>query len=115
MSDAVLLNGHVQFAEGTKPFTGYLRVVLEDTGRIDMAAPVLAEYSEDNFRYEGHPVPYTIRGAVAANSTHHYNVRVHISQDGSDDFKSGDYITTQSYPVSSLGASTHIDVTVQRI
>jgi len=114
MSDeqAVLLSGHVYFAEDTQPFTGTLRVILEDVGRMDVAAPVIAEYTQENFRYEGKPAPYTLRGHVAAGGQN-YNVRAHVSRDGSDEFKKGDYITTEGYPLNP-GAS-RIDVKVQAI
>lgn len=111
----VLLRGHVHFAEGTQSFTGTLRVILEDVGRMDTAAPVIAEFTQDNFRYEGQPVPYTLRGHLPTDGGQRYNVRVHASRDGSDDFKSGDYITTENYPALTPGASSHVDVTVHPI
>ena len=115
MSDeqAVLLSGHVTFADGTQPFSGTLRVILEDVGRMDVGAPVIAEYTQENFRYEGKPVPYTIRGHVAGGSQS-YNVRAHVSRDGTDEFKKGDYITTEGYPLTP-GASSRVDVKVQAI
>jgi hypothetical protein len=116
MSDeqAVLVSGHVTFADGTPPFTGTLRVILEDVGRMDMAAPVIAEYTQENFRYEGKPAAYTLRGHVSTGGGQSYNVRAHVSRDGSDEFKKGDYITTEGYPLTP-GASSHIDVKVQAI
>jgi hypothetical protein len=111
----VLLSGHIYFADDTKPFTGTLRVVLEDVGRMDVAAPVIAESTQENFRYEGKPVSYTLRGDVPTDGAHRLNVRVHVSRDGSEDFKSGDYITTESYPALTPGSPSQLDVKVQAI
>jgi len=111
----VLLSGHVIFSGETQPFTGTLRVILEDVGRMDVAAPVIAEYSQDDFRYEGKPVAYTLRGELPTDGGQRFNVRVHVSRDGSDDFKKGDYITMQSYPALTPGGPSHIDVTVQPV
>jgi hypothetical protein len=113
--ERVLLSGNVHFAEDTKPFTGTLRVILEDVGRMDTAAPVIAEYKQENFRYEGQPVPYTLRGALSTDGGQRYNVRAHVSRDGSDEFKSGDYITTENYPALTPGGPSRIDVTLQGI
>lgn len=114
-NEPVLLSGHIHFAAGTQPFSGHLRVILEDVGRMDIAAPVVAEYRQDNFRYEGQPVTYAIRGNAAVDDTHRYSVRVHISQTGSDEFESGDYITTESYPALTPDGPSHLDVRVQKI
>jgi hypothetical protein len=112
---AVLLSGHIYFADDTKPFTGTLRVVLENVARMDAPAPVIAETVHEDFRYEGKPVPYTLRGEIPADGGQRFNVRVHVSRDGSEDFKSGDYITTESYPALTPGGPSHLDVKVQAI
>ena len=117
MSDeqGVLLSGHVYFADDAKSFTGTLRVILEEVGRADLPGTVIAEYSQDNFRYEGKPTPFTLRGVLPMDGGQRYNVRAHASQDGSDDFKKGDYITTESYPALAPGSPSHVDIKLQAI
>lgn len=114
-NESVLVSGHVYFAENIEPFAGTLRVILEDVGRMDVAAPILAEHTQANFHYEGKPVAFTLRGHLPSDGGQRFNVRVHVSRDGSDEFKKGDYITTESYPALTPGGPSHVDVKVQAI
>lgn len=110
-----LLEGTIVFAASAPAFVGAtVRVFLEDVSIMDAPAPVIAEHVEHQVTYAGHPLAFKLFGEIP-HTEHHYNVRVHISRDGSADIKAGDFITMQSYPVLTHGYPETIQVEVRAI
>src|SRR5262245_42826717 len=109
-----LVEGKIVFDGDVPAFSGAtLRVRVEDVSRMDAPAGVPGEFVKV-ISYDGTPIPFKVSGQ-SPDQSHRYNVRVHISIDGSDDIKKGDFITTQSYPVLTHGAPGNITVHVKKV
>ncbi len=97
MSDPRLVVGEIDVGEGAPRFSGatvYVR--LEDVGRADAPAKVIAETVIRNAG-SGAPLAFVLRG-VRPPDTSSCSVRVHIDVDGDEAVGVGDLITMQSYP-----------------
>lgn len=110
-----LAEGTIVFGSGAAAFTGAtLHVYIEDVSVMDGSAPSIGEYLERDVAYSGSPLAFKISGQPPKPG-HRYNVRVHISADGSSEIKKGDYITKQSYPVLTGGSVTRITALVEKV
>lgn len=110
-----LVEGEIVFDADVPAFSGAtVHVYLENTGRMDAPAPVIAEHIEHNAAYNGRAIPFKIFGNMPP-ADEHYSLRVHISRDGSADIKKGDFINTQSYPVLTHDHPKSLKVQVKKI
>ncbi len=114
MANEPLVTGEIHFPPGTSPFSDATVVVrLEDVSLPDGPAPIVAQQVLRGVAYKGEPIPFTLTGTLPDDKRARYSVRAHVRFHGSDEIQTGDYITTQSFPV--LSAGDHVHVRVQRV
>jgi|GEM_PF-5307182 len=90
-----------------------LFVTIEDTSQMDAEARILYRKAQKGVAYDGTPLILDVDGSTSQNSGQH-NLRIHLSRDGDDSqFKSGDFITTQSYAIDDT--TTNITVNLQAV
>jgi len=116
MADQFSISGSINFPSDAQTFSGAkLMIRLEAIGMMDAAAQVVAQATQQNVSYQAH-LPFVLRGTLPESEDHtRYNVRVHISLDGSDDISKGDYLTKQSYTVLQDSTSEELTVEVERV
>lgn len=115
MSNEPLVTGMIEFDANVEALVGAtLRIFLENVGMMDAPARPVAEHIDRNFTYSGGKVPFKLYGAISQPDGR-YSVRVHVSRSGGSDFESGDFISTQSYPVLTHGNPNHVTIKVQKI
>ena len=102
-SDSPIINGAAVLIE------------VRDVSRADALSTVVAQtrLTDVNFR-PGDRIPFSLI-VPEVSEAQSLDIRIHISCTGSTDIKSGDLLTTRSYPVPSRGTSGHISVLVKRI
>lgn len=88
-------------------------VKLEDVSMAGASASVIGRQTMRGVS-AGDDLHYMIDG-IDVDERSRYNVRVHLSLDGSDQYKSGDYLTTQTYPALTQGHPAVVDVKLSRI
>lgn len=97
----------------------HVRVRIEDVTRADAASTVLASVEFDtSLTGEGGATEVAFEVPVDTDridERHVYVVRAHVDVSGSGQVRSGDYLTTQSYPVLTQGAGDDIRVGLRRI
>lgn len=114
MAESFLVTGEITFQGETSTFSGaVLRVRLENTGMMDAPAEIVSEQVTENVS-SGDPLSFQLRGELPDERSQ-YNVRAHISMDGSADIQKGDYVSKQSYPVLTHGNPNHVQVQVSRV
>ncbi|HYJ28954.1 MAG TPA: YbaY family lipoprotein [Allosphingosinicella sp.] len=92
-----------------------LRVRIEDVSRADAAAATAGEVeiALAGPLPPGATIPFEVPvGTVDPKAR--YSVRVHLDCHGTGEIESGDLISTQSYPVLTLGAPATVEVRLQR-
>jgi hypothetical protein len=112
------LEGLIEFTEILAPFSGATVLVkVEDVRRADAPAVVIAEQRIPQLSRSPsnrEPVPFSIEypgdGELAC-----YSLRVHVDTDGDGEVSPGDYVSTQSYPVTGVASSGHLVVRVQPV
>ena len=110
------LEGSIQFQELARGFqNARVHVVVEDVSRADAPSAVVARHSLEGVSAEPGPAPVLrfsmpIEGLEPRRS---YSVSVHVDVDGDGSVSMGDYITTESYPVTR--ESSRITVTVRPV
>lgn len=104
---ATLPDGTPKFDDAT------LFVTIEDTSQVDAGARILYRKAQKGIAYDGTPLSFDVDGSTSQNTGSH-NLRMHLSKDGDDSqFKSGDFITTQSYPIDDT--TTTVNVHLQAV
>lgn len=114
MASETLVTGEITPADGSHFEDATVYVRLENVSMMDAPAAVLSEQILHNVDFSGKSIPFELVGAPPDNPNGRYNVRVHISMTGSNEFSKGDYITKRSYPVES-GKARNLQVKVERI
>ena len=100
-------------AANFKGATVYLN--LEHAGMMGMPAELAAQSIMHNVDYEGGSIAFTVAGQDVGEGGK-YNLRVHISMDGSEDFAKGDYVTKRTNTVLSNGAPDEgVEVIVEAV
>ena len=92
-------------------------VVLEDISRADAPSLVVKQFqiAKDTVR-GGEVVPFSFEvQGVALNDRNMYSLRAHIDMSGSGSVERGDFVSTQTYPVLTLGHGGHARIKVRRI
>ena len=113
------VSGVVVLPPGERPDeAATLTVVVEDVSRADVLASPVAEHRQ-------HHVPLTPAEsgvpfhvdvpADLIDPASRYSLRVHVDVSGTGDITDGDYISTQSLPVLTLGAGDDVVVPVQKV
>ena len=90
-------------------------IEIRDVSRADALSTVVAQtrLTDVNLR-PGDRIPFSL-AIPEVSEVQSLGVRIHISHTGTTDIKSGDLLTTRSYPVPSRGPLGHMSVLVQRI
>jgi uncharacterized lipoprotein YbaY len=112
------IDGQVAFTEILAPFSGATVIVkVEDVRYADAPAVVIAEQRISQVSRSPsnrEPVPFSIECPVAEDLGA-YALRVHVDIDASGDVSPGDYVSTQSYPLTGVPASGRLVVRVQPV
>ena len=93
----------------------YVRVL--DVTVVDAASRAAGEQVIDGFDGDanaGRPVSFHVRATVD-DERNSYIVSIHVDADADGKVSSGDFLTTQSYPVLTLGYPDRVDVEVTQI
>jgi uncharacterized lipoprotein YbaY len=112
-----LVVGEVRFPEDARPFSGatvYIR--LENTSRQDAGSQIVAEQVVQDFSYKGSKtkLQFELYGEPP-DPRASYNVRVHVDVDRDKQISTGDYITTESYPVLTYGYPRRVYLLVREV
>ena len=90
-------------------------IEVRDVSRADALSTLVAQTRLDNLSFRpGDRIRFSLN-VPEVSSTQSLDLRIHISCTGSKDIKSGDLLTTSSFPVPSHGTSEHISVLVKRV
>lgn len=85
-------------------------VEVRDVSRADALSTVVAQTRLEDVNFEpGDRIPFSL-AVQEVPEARSLDVRVHISSTGSSGVKSGDLLTTRSYPVPSRGTLGHMAV-----
>ena len=109
------ISGHIVIPSDC-PIINFAKILIEvcDVSRVDAPSIVVAQSQIDDVNIRPNDrIPFSINVPEVSESQS-LNLRIHISLAGDFDIKSGDLLTTRSYPVPSHGPS-HISVLVNRI
>jgi uncharacterized lipoprotein YbaY len=114
----VLVEGDIEFEDLASQVLGatiYVRV--EDVSRADAPSLCLSEQviQDVTLTEPGRPmVPFSIQASI--NDPHgQYVVSAHVDLNGNGVVESGDYVTTQSYPIPTSGGTGRMLITVRRV
>jgi uncharacterized lipoprotein YbaY len=111
-----LAGGNVVFgadAQQVRDATVYVR--LEEVSRADAPSRIVAEQVLRGVTYEpGQPLQFELRGTVPADRAS-YRLRVHVDVDGDGQVSRGDYVSTESIPVTPSTAHLPLQVRVHRV
>ena len=114
----ITVEGDIEFEDLTSPVDGAtICVRVEDVSRADAPATCLAEQVMRDVRLSGPgrvTVPFSVQASIP-DPNGQYVIRVHVDLSGNGEVKSGDYITTQSYPISTSGGSARMLVRLRRV
>lgn len=110
---ARLVNATVTFPNGTAQFkNAWVTLRLEDVGRMDAPATILAEETFAGVAYSGEPLQFALDAPQPVELGPH-NLRVHVSMTSDDQISKGDFITKEAYEVSSY--PTDLSVAVELV
>jgi uncharacterized lipoprotein YbaY len=114
----IVIQGEVHLADASSSIpnaTIYVRLV--DVSLADAPSEVIAEEVLENVSIDSeHPTPITFSiRASNLDEDASYSLSVHVDLSGSGDISVGDYITMQSYPVSSTGSTGYLHVQVRQV
>ncbi len=110
----LLARGTILFESSVRPFSGanvYVR--LEDVTRVDAPAIVIAEQVLQSIRVgrDVRELGFAIHGDELEPHVH-YVVRVHVDVDNDGTVGVGDYVSTESHPVTLSTCSEEITIPV---
>ena len=112
---AKLVTGEVELPKSTETFSGAtLFVSLESVGLMDMPSEVIVESVQRGINADNAPFSFSLEGDIG-DSSGPFNVRAHISMDGSDDVRQGDYLTKRNYTVLKENNPDYVVVKVERV
>jgi hypothetical protein len=112
------IEGQIEFAQVLTPFADATVIVkVEDTRRADAPGVVIAEQRIRHVsRIPGQHVPVLFAiDCPAGGELSHCVLRVHVDIDASGDVSSGDYVSTQSYPLAGVASPARMVVRVEPV
>lgn len=90
-------------------------IEVRDVSRVDALSTVVAQTRLTDVSLRPNDrIPFSL-SVPEVSDTQSLDVRIHISCTGSNDIKSGDLLTTRSYPIPNRGPAGHISVLMTRI
>ena len=112
---ATLVTGEITLPANAEHFSGAtLYLNLEGNSPMGMPPEIAAQTIVRDVEYTGSPIPFTLTGEDVGTGGR-YNLRVHISMDGSDDYSKGDYITKRTNTVLKNGAPDTATIVVEAV
>ncbi|MDQ7027566.1 MAG: hypothetical protein Q9P44_18635 [Anaerolineae bacterium] len=110
-----LVTGTITFPDNAENFSGAtLYITLEANAPIGMPPEIAAQMVMRDVAYTGSPLAFTLAGDDVGTGGR-YNLRVHISMDGSQEFDKGDYITKSTHTVLQNGAPDSATIAIERV
>lgn len=110
-----LVTGDITLPNNAENFSGAtVYINLEANAPMGMPPEIAAQTIMRNVAYTGNPLAFTLTGDNVGTGGR-YNLRVHISMDGREDFSKGDYITKSTHTVLQNGAPDSAHVTVELV
>jgi hypothetical protein len=94
-----------------------LRVRVEDTTRIDASAALVKEFVAPEISRESGevtPMPFDFE-CPPLEGKRRYSLRVHLDVGATGEVSVGDYVSTQSYPVTPGGAGQSFDISLRPV
>ncbi len=114
---SAVVSGLAMFSDAAPEVSGAVaRILVEEVSRADAPASLVAQMEiPDPILQPGqNSLPFSVR-IDGIDPQKHYAVRVHIDVDRDGQISRGDHISTESHPVVTQGAPTHVQVRVRRI
>ena len=112
---AVIVTGEVELPSSAEAFSGAsLFISLESVGLMDMPAQVIVETVQRRIDADDAPFSFSLDGDIG-DSSGPFNVRAHISMDGSGDVRKGDYLTKRNYTVLKENNPDYVIVKVEKV
>jgi uncharacterized lipoprotein YbaY len=101
---------------GVPAQSGTIIVYVEDVFRADKPSAVIAAKRQSNVLLRpGLRVPFAVKiPDQLLDESRSYSVRVHIDTSGSGDVTVGDFVSAETYPVSTRGGNT-VQISVGRV
>lgn len=119
MPDTTELKGEILF-EGGVPLlsNATVRVQLQDVTRVDASSRIVAEQVRPGVSCQPgteQPLRFSLEVPRELEEKASYTLRVHVDRDGSGAVSTGDYLTMQSYPVSSRDLHKPLTIVVRPV
>jgi uncharacterized lipoprotein YbaY len=114
---SAVISGLAIFSDAAPEVSGAVaRILVEEVSRADAPASLVAQMEIPGpiLRPEQGALPFSLR-VEGIDPQKHYAVRIHIDVDRDGQVSRGDHISTESHPVVTYGAPTHVQVRVRRI
>lgn len=118
MPENETVHGRILLPESHVPgIAAKILVQIEDVSRADAPSRVVGEEQLDNVSLsEGGSLSFRITvPASTVEERNSYSVRAHVDVSGSGTIESGDFISTQSYPVLTRGYGNEAVIRVKRV
>jgi putative lipoprotein len=114
------VSGEIVFGGDAQAFSGATAFVrVEDVSLMDAPSTVVAQQTIEGVAYTPGgavgAIPFAVQGNPPADPRARLQLSVHISLTGADVIQSGDYLTIESYPVSTAESMTGVQVTVRQV
>jgi hypothetical protein len=115
MTTTTLITGQITLPANAEHFTdATIYLNLEGNTALGMPPEIAAQTVMRDVSYNGNPIPFTVTGNDVGQGGR-YNLRVHISMDGNDEFNKGDYITKRTHTVLKNGAPDTVAIAVEAV
>lgn len=111
---ATLVTGTVDTPQSADFSGATLFISVESIGMMDMPSVVIAETVMQSIESDNTPFSFSIKGSIG-DSEGPFNVRAHISMDGINDVRKGDYITKRAYPTLKASNPDYVEVKVEEV
>lgn len=106
------IKGKIAFPAGTGFSNATAYIKLEDVSMPGGPAEIV---TSQVLKYVSSGDEPTFQLEAALDPRNRYNVRVHVSMSGDEDYKAGDLLSKQSYPVVEGNMPNNLQVTVEKI
>ncbi len=112
----LLAQGRIVFDEDVDLEGATIHVRLEDVGRADARAPVIARTVVPSpvSPASSRGVPFSLEGPPL-DPRGQYGLRVHVDLDGDGQVGRGDFVSTTTYPVEAARLPVELSVWVHRV
>lgn len=117
-NEPFLIEGEIELVDFSSPiFDATVYVRLLDVSLADMSSVVIAEEIIPHISMEALSpisIPFSMQSPELDKSLT-YTLSAHVNVNGKNGINSGDYITTESYPLTSAGLPAHITLNLYQV